>query len=154
MKQLIFALLLLPLSASAGLTLTCNGRELVRGNQGRRGTVVISAQKKYEGTVDKFYEISAHWQGEEGVLIGEGVNCGLAVPNEMECVTQGYQQGDLAFSANQVCGPVSHALGTPRYPFESGLVLDGSGGHGRISCSANSQSKLVSHTVELSGCHR
>ena len=68
-------------SAFADQTLVCDGHELVLGNSGKIGTLVMTTTVN---TAQNTLSLRAKWQDSGAVLLGEGVLCGVRLPDSAD----------------------------------------------------------------------
>ncbi|MGE3262527.1 MAG: hypothetical protein AB7K68_12170 [Bacteriovoracia bacterium] len=149
MKAIFTALVcLVPFTANAS-SLVCQGRELVGGNKGKAGEIVISVEKKTQDENDKRILLTVQWSDADAALVSPTVGCGVEIPAGMDCYGKASLPGNISYNVNQSCGRDEAYMGVPRYTFYSSVVLNGDGSHGRVYCSAAGKNYS---NVEVSGC--
>lgn len=126
------------------VSLHCHGQEMAPGNTGRQGEVNIVATKNSDQWV-----MQVNWQGDNQVLVGPGVSCGVQVPAAATCSVVETNSAPV-FKLWQICGAGDFdTRGLPHHMFDAEFVLD-SMNHGRFYCAAH-DAKVYSN-IELSDC--
>lgn len=152
MKKLISALFLLPVVASAApapysASYTCDGRVLAPGDQGQRGTIVISTSTdgKY---VNGPWALSVSWDGADKPIVAPGVVCGVSLGEACE-VSQGIRHSEETLEVTQACGiGAFDTRGLPHHVADVRFVI--SGDHGKVYCAAHDAG--VYSNIELTNC--
>jgi hypothetical protein len=137
MKLLIAVLLFAAQAAMADMT--CDAHEIMAGNSGRTGTMVMGSNP-----------FSLKWAGDTADLIGKGMLCGVALNASTVCETKDHSSGPT-IAARMTCKDGAKS------PFENNVgegyfVYSEANGVGRFGCSNVSGAEKVDKLVEINNC--
>lgn len=137
--KLFISLLFLVSSSAFADDLTCDAHEIMVGNSGRHGTLVMGANP-----------FSLKWNGDTSELIGKGVLCGVDLNTTTVCRTIDTSSGPTS-STRMTC------VDKDKSPFEntvggSYFVFSHINGVGRFGCNNVGGTERVEKVVEINNC--